>query len=292
MTTLKISNVDKKYPNGVHALKGITLTIEQGMFGLLGPNGAGKSSLMNTIATLQKPDSGRISLGDIDAIVDPDGLRKTLGYMPQDFGVYPNTSAVDMLDYFARLKGFHDSKARRQHILELLEMVNLSDAKDRDVDTYSGGMRQRFGVAQALIGSPKLVIVDEPTAGLDPEERNRLQTILGEIGKSAIIILATHIVEDVANLCSNLAVQFSGEIIAEGPPQSLMDALSGKVWTKDIATVDLADYRKQHQVIATAPRFGETRIIVKSETQPDASFESKTPDLEDVYFASTTEARA
>ena len=288
---LVLENVEKTYANGVQALKGVNLNIAQDMFGLLGPNGAGKSTLMNTIATLQDPSGGKIRLGDIDVVSQKTEMRRRLGYLPQDFGVYSGVSAVDMLDYIAQLKGVSDPGARKAKIHGLLEMVNLSDARNRSVDTYSGGMRQRFGVAQALLGDPDVLIFDEPTAGLDPAERIRLHNTLSEIGRHAIIILSTHIVEDVANLCSLLAIQDKGSVVAQGAPSALIDALDGQIWSALIDRSDLAEHMARHHAISTRPRLDKVEIVVRSKQAPGAPYALKTPDLEDVYFTHVPQLR-
>lgn len=288
--SLRIDSVNKTYPNGVHALRGITLTMSPGIFGLLGPNGAGKTSLMNTLATLQDPDSGEIKLDELDLAADRQKVRATLGYLPQHFGVYPKMSAVEMLDYLARLKGVLDPRERRDHIHGLLDLVNLSGAKNRAVDTYSGGMRQRFGIAQALIGAPRLIIVDEPTAGLDPSERNRFHRLLAEIGENAIVLLSTHIVEDVANLCTDMAVMYRGRVAAAGTPEQLQGALRGQLWSASVAQSDLPAYAERHQVLASRMQGGRCSVIVQADAKPGEEFAAKEPDLEDVYFAYVSDA--
>ncbi|GAB5553168.1 MAG: ABC transporter ATP-binding protein [Saprospiraceae bacterium] len=282
---LKITNLNKTYPNGVQALKDVNLTIPQGMFGLLGPNGAGKSTLMRTISTLQEADTGSIQLGDIDVLKQPQDVRKLLGYLPQEFGVYPKVSALTMLDHIASLKGISNKGERKEVVEALLNKTNLWEVRKKNLGTYSGGMKQRFGIAQALIGGPQLIIVDEPTAGLDPAERNRFHNLLSEIGENTIVILSTHIVEDVANLCQNMAIICLGEVIAQGNPQELTQSVAGKVWKKLIDKVDIDQYRDQMQVISTQLKSGKTEIHVFQESQPDASFEAATVDLEDVYFS-------
>lgn len=282
---LKITNLNKTYPNGVQALKDVNLTIPQGMFGLLGPNGAGKSSLMRTIATLQEADTGSIQLGDIDVLRQPQEVRKLLGYLPQEFGVYPKVSALTMLDHIASLKGISNKGERKEVVEALLNKTNLWDVRKKNLGTYSGGMKQRFGIAQALIGGPQLIIVDEPTAGLDPAERNRFHNLLSEIGENTIVILSTHIVEDVSNLCQNMAIICLGEVIAQGNPQDLTQSVEGKVWKKSIDKVDIDQYRDQMQVISTQLKSGKTEIHVFQDDQPDASFEPAAVDLEDVYFS-------
>ncbi|QHN02669.1 ABC transporter ATP-binding protein [Granulicella sp. WH15] len=268
----------------VHALAGIDLAIRAGLFGLLGPNGAGKSTFMNTLATLQRPDSGSIHLDSLDVLADAAALRARLGYLPQDFGVYPGLSAVELLDYLARLKGIEDSKQRHRHISELLSLVNLEAHKNRAVDTYSGGMRQRFGVAQALLGKPDLVIVDEPTAGLDPAERNRLHRMLAEISERTIVILSTHIVEDVSNLCPRMAILDRGQIRLQGSPDELVQNLSGTLWQALLTASELAEWKARTRVVSTRMSAGKNLLVVQAESSPGAPFREKTPDLEDVYF--------
>jgi ABC-2 type transport system ATP-binding protein len=286
---LVIENLSKTYTNGVQALKNVSLTINRGMFGLLGPNGAGKSSLMRTIATLQEADSGSITLGEIDVLNQKHDVRKILGYLPQEFGVYPRVTAETMLDHIADLKGITDKKQRKEIVSQLLEKVNLAHVKHKNLGTYSGGMKQRFGVAQALIGNPKLIIVDEPTAGLDPAERNRFYNLLSEIGENTIVILSTHIVEDVTNLCSNMAIICLGEVIAQGNPSTLVASLKGKVWSKAIEKSELDVYRESHRVISTQLKAGKTQIHVLNDVQPDNSFSPVEAGLEDVYFSRIAE---
>jgi ABC-type multidrug transport system ATPase subunit len=282
---LKIENVTKQYPNGVKALNNINLTIERGMFGMLGPNGAGKSSLMRTIATLQEPDSGSITLGEIDVLKQKDELRKVLGYLPQDFGFYPKVTALDMLNHFAVLKGISNKKERSEIVDALLNQTNLYDARKRNISEYSGGMRQRFGIAQALLGNPKLVIVDEPTAGLDPMERNRFHNLLSEIGENVIIILSTHIVDDVKDLCKRMVVMNQGAILFEGTPDQAIGSLENKIWKKIIEKEELNEYRGRMRVIHSRMVEGKMAIHVQSESSPGAGFAMVTPDLEDVYFS-------
>lgn len=282
---LEIKSLTKTYGNGVRALDGVSLSIDKGMFGLLGPNGAGKSSLMRTIATLQTADSGSVQFGDIDVKADPQALRATLGYLPQDFGVYPRMSARAMLDHLAVLKGISDNKARKSLVETLLEQTNLTQHAKKSVASYSGGMRQRFGIAQALIGDPQLIIVDEPTAGLDPEERNRFHNLLSEIGESVVVVLSTHIVEDVADLCPNMAIMNRGKIVSQGAPNDLVAQLEGKVWAKVVEKSELAALRTRFTIIAERLTMGQVRIHVLSETDPGDGFEAFQPDLEDVYFA-------
>lgn len=286
---LIIENLSKTYSNGVQALKNVSLTINQGMFGLLGPNGAGKSSLMRTISTLQEADSGTVTLGTLDVLRQKNEVRKILGYLPQEFGVYPRVTAETMLDHIADLKGIVDKKQRKEVVGALLEKVNLAHVKNKNLGTYSGGMKQRFGVAQALIGNPKLIIVDEPTAGLDPAERNRFYNLLSEIGENTIVILSTHIVEDVINLCSNMAIICLGEVIAQGNPNTLVDSVQGKIWSKSIEKNELTAFRNSFQVISTQLKAGKTQIHVISDIQPDESFKPVEAGLEDVYFSRISE---
>lgn len=281
---LEIRNLSKTYPNGVKALSGVSLDIPQGMFGLLGPNGAGKTTLMNTLATLQEPDGGTIKLGTVDALKDKQEIRRRLGYLPQEFGVYAGVSAEKMLDYLAQLKGISDKRTRHHHVGELLQLVNLSAERKQSVDTFSGGMRQRFGIAQALIGNPDFIIVDEPTAGLDPAERNRFHRILSEIGENTVVILSTHIVEDVTNLCSRVAIMNRGEVLREGTPQDLIAELGGQVWQKSVTKQEAFEMQKQFDVIATRLSGGKIVLTVKADARPAAGFAAKQPDLEDVYF--------
>ena len=285
---LKIKNLSKTYPNGVQALKNITLDIPQGMFGLLGPNGAGKSSLMRTLATLQQADSGSAMLDGLDILKDKAEVRKILGYLPQEFGVYPKVSSYNMLNHIASLKGISNSGERKELVESLLNKTNLWDVRNKSLGTYSGGMKQRFGIAQALIGDPKLIIVDEPTAGLDPAERNRFHNLLSEIGENTIVILSTHIVDDISNLCNNMAIICLGEVVAKGNPNDLTENVKGRIWTKAIDKESLADYQTILKVISTHLKAGKTMIHVLSDNQPDASFEPFAANLEDVYFAEIT----
>jgi ABC-type multidrug transport system ATPase subunit len=282
---LSIRNLSKTYPNGVQALNHVTLEIPVGMFGLLGPNGAGKSTLMRTIATLQQADEGGITFGEIDVLRQPDQLRKTLGYLPQDFGVYPRISALDMLDHIAVLKGILKRGERRKLVDELLHRTNLYDARKKALKSYSGGMRQRFGIAQALIGNPALIIVDEPTAGLDPEERNRFLNVLSDIGEQKVVILSTHIVEDVADLCPRMAILADGRIVLEGAPADLMGELAGRVWRKTIERSEVEKYRNEHTVISAHLYAGKSVLHVLSDASPGEGFEESRADLEDVYFS-------
>jgi ABC-2 type transport system ATP-binding protein len=287
---LEIQNLSKTYPNGVQALSDVSLSISNGMFGLLGPNGAGKSTLMRTIATLQAPDNGSIAFGDIDVLKDPTALRGQLGYLPQDFGVYPRMSARAMLDHLAVLKGLSNKKERKRVVNELLEQTNLDKVAGKAVASYSGGMRQRFGIAQALLGDPQIIIVDEPTAGLDPEERNRFHNLLSEIGESVVVILSTHIVEDVSDLCPKMAIMSEGGIVAQGAPGELIRKIEGKVWQKTITKEEIDAHRQQYKVISARLVVGRTVIHVFSEQDPGEGFERVSPDLEDVYFATISGA--
>ena len=284
MSELRIQGLSKTYPNGVRALQDVTLTIPTGMFGLLGPNGAGKSTLMRTIATLQEADAGSVTLGDIDVLRDKDAVRRILGYLPQEFGVYPRITAEAMLDHFAVLKGITKTSERRGVVAALLQRTNLFEQRKQNLSTFSGGMRQRFGIAQALIGNPQLIIVDEPTAGLDPEERVRFHNLLSEIGENVVVILSTHIVEDVSDLCSRMAIISGGRVLMNAEPQAAMASLKGKIWQRTIGKKELDDYQTRFAVISTKLVAGRTVIHTFNESQPDPSFESITPSLEDVYF--------
>ena len=286
---LTIRNLSKTYANGVHALNDVNLDIPRGMFGLLGPNGAGKSSLMRTLATLQEADSGSATLesadgASIDVLRDKDAVRRQLGYLPQDFGVYPKVSAEDLLEHFAVLKGLTVRKQRREVVDGLLKQVNLWDARKRKLGTYSGGMRQRFGIAQALLGNPRLVIVDEPTAGLDPEERNRFLNLLAEIGENVAVILSTHIVEDVTDLCPSMAIMNKGQVLLTGKPSDAITALDNQVWRKQVSKAALPEYEAQHTVLSTRLVAGNPVIHVFSVERPEEGFVQVAPDLEDVYF--------
>jgi ABC-2 type transport system ATP-binding protein len=285
---LIISNVSKTYPNGLKALNDINLTIDKGMFGLLGPNGAGKSTLMRTIAALQDPDSGSIKLGDIDVLQQKTELRKTLGYLPQDFGFYPKVSAQRLLSHFAILKGITHKGERKEIVDALLQQTNLYEARKRNVSDYSGGMRQRFGIAQALLGNPKLVIVDEPTAGLDPMERNRFHNLLSEIGEQIIVILSTHIVDDVKNLCRRMVVMNKGTIMLEGTPAEALDTVRGKIWRKAIDKAALNEYKSRFQVISSYMSDSQLLIHVYADAMPEYGFELIEAGLEDVYFSTIT----
>jgi ABC-type multidrug transport system ATPase subunit len=289
---LKISGLSKTYANGVRALDDVSLTIPTGMFGLLGPNGAGKSTLMRTIATLQEADAGSISFAGIDVLKQKDDVRKILGYLPQEFGVYPRISAETLLEHFAVLKGIYKAKERKEIVGALLRRTNLYDVRKQRLSTFSGGMRQRFGIAQALLGNPKLIIVDEPTAGLDPEERVRFHNLLSEIGENVVVILSTHIVEDVSDLCSNMAIISGGRVLMQGEPLEAIRKLEGKIWRRVIAKGDLDAFQQEHAVISTKLVAGRTVIHVFSETQPDPSFETVATSLEDVYFSTTRKVAA
>ncbi|MFK7775524.1 MAG: ABC transporter ATP-binding protein [Saprospiraceae bacterium] len=285
MNKLIIENLSKTYPNGVKSLDNVSLTISNGMFGLLGPNGAGKSSLMRTIASLQEPSSGTISFNEKDIINHPQEIRKQLGYLPQEFGVYPKISTQNLLNHIAVLKGIVDKSERKNQVDALLQQTNLYQHRKKAVHTFSGGMRQRFGIAQALLGNPQLIIVDEPTAGLDPEERNRFLNLLSEIGENVIVILSTHIVEDVRDLCSNMAILGGGKIIAKGNPIELIAKLEGKIWRKIISKRELENYKNRFEVISTRLHSGKTQIQVLAHSKPENGFESITPDLESLYFS-------
>ena len=282
---LQIRKLSKTYPNGVKALKEITLTIPQGMYGLLGPNGAGKSTLMRTIATLQEPDSGSIHLGRLDVLAERERVRETLGYLPQEFGVYPRVSAEELLDHFAVLKGINGRRERREVVEALLRQVNLYDVRRKKLGGYSGGMRQRFGVAVALLGDPRLIIVDEPTAGLDPAERVRFLNLLSEIGQSAVVLLSTHIVEDVSELCSRMAIIDRGEILLEAEPLAAVAALRGRIWRRVVEKAELPELERAHAVISTKLLAGRTVVRAYGDIRPGNGFEPVEPDLEDVYFS-------
>ncbi|WP_296143415.1 ABC transporter ATP-binding protein [uncultured Flavobacterium sp.] len=282
---LKINNLSKTYKNGVKALDNLNLEIGSGMFGLLGPNGAGKSSLMRTIATLQKPDSGTVEFDGINVLEDNISLRKVLGYLPQEFGVYPNMSAENLLDYFARLKGISSSSERKAIVKKVLEVTNLYDQRNKYVSGYSGGMKQRFGIAQLLLNNPKLIIVDEPTAGLDPAERHRFLNVLREIGTNHTVIFSTHIVDDVKELCHEMAILNGGKILAQGTPEQAEERLKGQIWTKIITREELETYEKGFNVISSKYNQDNTlNIKVHSIEKPDETFINATPQLEDVYF--------
>ena len=282
---LTIKNISKTYPNGIEALKNINLEIGNGMFGLLGPNGAGKSTLMRTIAALQDSDEGTITVGDIDVSKDKQSLREILGYLPQEFGVYPKISANDLLDHLAVMKGIIDSKQRKAVVESLLHQTNLWEAKDQKLGTYSGGMKQRFGIAQALLGDPKLIIVDEPTAGLDPMERNRFHNLLSEIGENVIVILSTHIVDDVSDLCNDMAIILNGEVRMVGEPIQLIKGLAGKVWKGLIEKSELDVLEKENDVISSRLYLGKVQVRLFSESPLDNRFEQTNPEIKDLYFA-------
>jgi ABC-type multidrug transport system ATPase subunit len=286
---LTISALSKTYPNDVRALDDVSLEVPRGMFGLLGPNGAGKSSLMRTLATLQAPDAGRIELDGFDVLADQDRLRRTLGYLPQEFGAYPRTSPRVMLEHIAALKGIEGRSTRRDLVERLLVQTNLWDVRNKSIDTFSGGMRQRFGIAQALIGDPKLVIVDEPTAGLDPAERRRFHNLLARIGEDVVVILSTHIVEDVADLCPGMAIMGRGRILIEGSPEALTDRLAGRLWRKVVSFEDARDMRTSLPVVSTRLVAGLVELRLVAETPPRDDLEPATPTLEDVYFATLLE---
>jgi ABC-type multidrug transport system ATPase subunit len=282
---LHIRNVSKAYSNGVQALKNVTLTIPVGMYGLLGPNGAGKSTLMRIIATLQEPDQGIVNLGDINVLTQKDEVRKTLGYLPQEFGVYPKVSAEELLDHFALLKGIAERRARKEVVEALLRQTNLWEVRRQKLGGYSGGMKQRFGVAVALLGNPRLLIVDEPTAGLDPAERVRFLNLLSELGENSVVLLSTHIVEDVSELCTRMAIIDRGEILLEAEPLRAVNDLRGRIWQRIISKQELAAIEQEHAVISTKLLAGRTVVRVYSDTLPGPGLERVEPELEDVYFS-------
>ncbi len=282
---LSLRDMSKRYANGVQALDHVSLEIAPGMFGLLGPNGAGKSTLMRTLATLQEADSGTATLGDIDVLRDKDRVRRILGYLPQDFGLYPKVTAQDMLDHFARLKGITDSAQRKATVDALLERTNLAAVRNQSLGSFSGGMRQRFGIAQALIGNPLLIIVDEPTAGLDPEERTRFHNLLAGIGREAVVILSTHIVDDVADLCPSFAVISKGRVVLSGSPEANVRAIRGKVWRRSVSRESLQEIQKTLPVISSRPSGGEIVVHAFAAAAPGEGFEPIEPTLEDVYFS-------
>ncbi len=285
MSKLTITNLSKTYPNGVKALNNINIEVNNGMFGLLGPNGAGKSSLMRTLATLQEADSGTAVLDDIDILNQPDELRKVLGYLPQEFGVYPRITAEQLLDHMAILKGISKKSERKEIVKYLLDKVNLYDKRTKAIKGFSGGMKQRVGIAQALIGDPKLIIVDEPTAGLDPSERNRFYNLLADVGEKVIVILSTHIVDDVRELCTNMAIMNLGEIVFQGAPQTAIEDLAGKVYQKIVKREELDEYAKNFSIISNKMVGGRPLIHVFSEANPNEGFEPVQPNLEDVFFS-------
>jgi ABC-2 type transport system ATP-binding protein len=289
---LRIEHLSKTYGNGTRALNDVSLTIPRGMFGLLGPNGAGKSTLMRILATLQEADSGSATLGDVDVLRDKDTVRRTLGYLPQEFGLYPKVTAEDLLDHFAVLKGITDGAERRRIVDALFEQTNLQGARRQQLGAYSGGMRQRFGIAVALLGKPGLIIVDEPTAGLDPAERVRFLNLLAELGENAVVILSTHIVDDVSDLCSRMAIIDRGEIRLEGDPSSAIADLRGKLWQRAVDRAQLAEFQKAFAVISTKLAGGKTVVRVLDEQPPSPDFEPASATLEDVYFAALRRAPA
>lgn len=282
---LQIRNISKTYPNGVRALNDVSLTIPPGLFGLLGPNGAGKSTLMRILATLQEADEGTARLGEIDVLNQKDAVRQTLGYLPQEFGLYPKVSAEELLDHFALLKGLAERRARREAVEALLRQTNLWDVRKQKLGGYSGGMKQRFGVAVALLGNPKLLIVDEPTAGLDPAERVRFLNLLSELGENSVVLLSTHIVEDVSELCSRMAIIDGGEILLEAEPLRAVDALRGRIWQRVVSKDEFQKLEREHAVISTKLLAGRTVVHVYSEASPGPGFEPTEPDLKDVYFS-------
>ena len=288
---LTVENISKTYPNGVEALKNVSLEITNGIFGLLGPNGAGKSTLMRTIAALQEADDGSIMLGDIDVAKDKQALREMLGYLPQEFGVYPKVSAIDLLDHMAIMKGIADAQIRKEQVESLLYQVNLWESKEQKLGTFSGGMKQRFGIAQALLGDPKLIIVDEPTAGLDPMQRNRFHNLLSEIGENVIVILSTHIVDDVSDLCNDMAIILNGELKLSGKPLELIKKIEGKVWQglieKDVAETLEDDER----LISKRLYMGKVKVRLLSDGEPMKGFKLSEPEIEDLYFATINDFR-
>jgi len=289
---LSIENLSKTYANGIEALRDVTLEIPRGMFGLVGPNGAGKSTLMRTIATLQEPDTGSIAMDGLDVLREKEEVRKILGYLPQEFGVYPKVSAEVMLDHLAMLKGITASKERKDILESLLHMTNLYKYKKQKLGTFSGGMKQRFGIAQALLGNPDLIIVDEPTAGLDPQERNRFLNLLSEIGENVVVILSTHIVEDVSDLCSNMAIISEGRVHLAGKPADAIAGLKGQIWQKTVTRNELQEYRKTNTVISTRLFSGNTLIHVLCPESPGTGFEQIEADLKDVYFSTLRRAES
>ncbi len=282
---LTIENLSKTYPNGVQALKNVSFTIGKGMFGLLGPNGAGKSTLMRIIATLTEADSGTVTLGDINVLQDKHAVRKVLGYLPQEFGVYPRVKPPELLNHLAILKGVTNKGERKDLIDALLERVNLQEHRKKAISSFSGGMKQRFGIAQALIGNPQLIIVDEPTAGLDPGERNRFYNLLADIGENVIVILSTHIVQDVKELCSNMAIINRGELLFAGKPGDALHDLNGMIWEKSIDKKEMEHYQTQYQLISNKLVSGRPVIHIYSDTHPGNDFQAVPADLEDVFFS-------
>jgi len=281
---LKVAGVTKTYKNGVKAVDDVSLTIPLGMYGLLGPNGAGKSTLMRTLATLQEPDAGSIHLGGIDVLREKDAVRRCLGYLPQEFGVYPRISAEDMLSHLALLKGVTNSRERRETVKAILERCNLYEVRKKALTSFSGGMRQRFGIAQALMGNPRLLIVDEPTAGLDPGERNRFYNLLAEVGEQVIVILSTHIVEDVMDLCTKMAIIHEGQVLYEGEPQAAIAQLEGRIWKRSIEKSQLVEYEKSYRIVSNKLVGGRPFLHVFGEEAPGDGFLPTEPDLEDVFF--------
>lgn len=281
---LTISNLSKTYSNGVKALDHVNLTINKGMFGLLGPNGAGKSSLMRTIATLQLPDEGRIDFDGIDVVKQPEELRKVLGYLPQEFGVYPKSTAEELLTHLAVLKGLSDSKNRKEWVDHLLQKTNLYQVRKKNLGTYSGGMKQRFGIAQALLGNPRLIIVDEPTAGLDPAERNRFHNLLSEIGENTVVILSTHIVDDVSNLCHQMAIINKGKVVISGTPTEALSLVQGKIFKKSVQKEQLSQFQSEFRVLNSRLSEGKPAIYVYADANPGEGFQSVEAGLEEVYF--------
>ncbi len=289
---LELTRLSKRYPNGTQALCDVSLQVGNGLFGLLGPNGAGKSTLMRTLATLQEPDSGTLRLDGKDVLADPQAHRRRLGYLPQEFGVYPGVSATALLEHLALLKGVADRRERAAQVDALLHRTNLHAHRRKAVDSFSGGMRRRFGIAQALLGDPRLIIVDEPTAGLDPEERHRFHDLLSELGERVIVILSTHIVEDIRELCPRMAILSQGRILLEGEPDRLVETLSGRVWRKTIHREAIDQYRASLTVLSTQRHSGRTRIQILADAAPEAGFEQVPADLEDVYFSALSSPRA
>ena len=289
---LRIEHLSKTYPGGVRAVDDVSLSIPRGMFGLLGPNGAGKSTLMRILATLQEADTGTATLDDIDVLNDKPAVRATLGYLPQEFGLYPKVTAAEMLDHFAVLKGVTDRSERQALVGALLEQTNLSGAAQRSLGTFSGGMRQRFGIAIALIGKPRLIIVDEPTAGLDPAERVRFLNMLSALGETSVVILSTHIVEDVSELCSHMAIIDKGRIKLEAEPMAAIAALDGKIWRRAVDRAELPAYQQNFELLSTKLFGGRTIVRVRADTRPNESFEAAEPTLEDVYFSAMRTAPA
>lgn len=289
---LSIKNLSKTYPNGTKALNDFSLEISTGMFGLLGPNGAGKSTLMRTIATLQEPDSGSIHLDDLDVLQEKQAFRRVLGYLPQEFGVYPKASAQELLNHLAILKGVTNAKERKELVGAMLDRVNLYKVRKKAVSGYSGGMKQRFGIAQVMLGKPKVIIVDEPTAGLDPGERNRFYNLLSEIGEQVIVILSTHIVQDVSQLCRDMAIVNHGELIYHGTPQVATSELEGSVWQKSIDKSEVEHYHAEYRVISSRLVGGRPFIHIYSEHDPQNGFKATNPDLEDVFFHRIMEQQA